>query len=65
MEGFDEEMEYRKAKLEILREAGQLFLPFEQRIDVSTWAAANLTQYLKPVYSFQLHTGLTYYITAI
>ena len=35
MNGFEEEMEHRKAKLEILREAGQLFLPFEQRIDVS------------------------------
>ena len=34
VEGFEQEMEHRKAKLEILREAGQLFLPFEQRIDV-------------------------------
>lgn len=32
--GFEEEMEYRKAKLEVLREAGHLFLPFEQRIEV-------------------------------
>jgi len=32
--GFEKEMEYRKAKLEVLREAGHLFLPFEQRMDV-------------------------------
>jgi hypothetical protein len=32
--GYEEEIEYRKAKLEVLREAGHLFLPFEQRIDV-------------------------------
>jgi len=31
--GFEKEMEYRKAKLEVLREAGHLFLPFEQRMD--------------------------------
>ena len=34
VEGFEEEMEHRRKKLEILREAGQLFLPFDQRMAV-------------------------------
>lgn len=36
VEGYEQEVEYRKAKLELLREAGHLFMPFEQRIDVSS-----------------------------